>query len=354
MKKLGDGMKILVYNRKKKNIMRIGAFLLCLLLCFINIWSNLNIVFADELDKQDVKYLLSVNRVGNCITVYRANDAGEFKEPFMTMTCSTAADKESTPIGTFNLKDKLDWGVLSDGTYSPYLSRIDGNVLFVGSAYFSVENSDLDVETYNQLGESVTGNGCIRLSNADAKWIYDNCPKGTQVDIYDDEMTPGPIGKPDSIKIPVGHENAGWDPTDPDDNNPWKSHFARIEGIHDIELNEGSMVEDLFDGVIAYDTCGNDITSDIILMGAYNLSKPGDYSITYYVEDPIGSIYSEDIKVKVKGLGTQKETTQETVTIVTQEQIDARKERDKAVSVVTLGVVSLLLTIILLKWAKKE
>ena len=57
---------------------------------------------------------------------------------------------------------------------------------------------------------------CVR----DVKWIYDNCPSGTGVTIYDDAVNPGPLGKPDSIKISEDSAYAGWDPTDPDENNP--------------------------------------------------------------------------------------------------------------------------------------
>jgi len=63
--------------------------------------------------------------------------------------------------------------------------------------------------------------GCIRLTVEDAKWIYDNCKSGTTVEFYTSE-DPGPLGKPDAIKITEHEEYRGWDPTDPNENNPWK------------------------------------------------------------------------------------------------------------------------------------
>jgi len=63
--------------------------------------------------------------------------------------------------------------------------------------------------------------GCIRLTVEDAKWIYDNCKSGTTVEFYTSE-DPGPLGKPDAIKITEHEEYRGWDPTDPNENNPWR------------------------------------------------------------------------------------------------------------------------------------
>lgn len=63
--------------------------------------------------------------------------------------------------------------------------------------------------------------GCIRLTVEDAKWIYDNCKSGTTVEFYSSE-DPGPLGKPETMKITEYEEYRDWDPTDPSENNPWK------------------------------------------------------------------------------------------------------------------------------------
>lgn len=60
----------------------------------------------------------------------------------------------------------------------------------------------------------------------DVKWIYDNCPLGTPVIIYNDADDPGPMGKPGTIYTdPADTEKRGWDPTDPDPANPWDDTF---------------------------------------------------------------------------------------------------------------------------------
>lgn len=64
--------------------------------------------------------------------------------------------------------------------------------------------------------------GCIRMTVIDAKWIYENCEPGTTVEFYTSD-DPGPFGKPETMKITEFEEYRGWDPTDPDPNNPWST-----------------------------------------------------------------------------------------------------------------------------------
>ena len=56
----------------------------------------------------------------------------------------------------------------------------------------------------------------------DAKWIYDNCELGTLVEFYKDYLDPGPLGKPEAQKISENYTLRSWDPTDPDERNPWR------------------------------------------------------------------------------------------------------------------------------------
>ena len=68
-----------------------------------------------------------------------------------------------------------------------------------------MSEEDLELEEFNKLGEQAS-QGCVRLAVSDAKWIYDNCPTGTNVSIYDDAENAGPLGKPDS-KSPISPTN---------------------------------------------------------------------------------------------------------------------------------------------------
>ena len=145
---------------------------------------------------------IKVNKQASCVTVYKG------ETPIRAMVCSAG---DSTPEGTFNIDNKWYWLMLIKGQYGRYCSQICGDYLFHSVPYNSMDIFDLDTEMYNDLG-TLCSHGCIRLTVEDAKWIYDNCPAGTEVTIYNDE-TPGPMGKPSVEDIPVDQT---WDPTDAD------------------------------------------------------------------------------------------------------------------------------------------
>ena len=70
----------------------------------------------------------------------------------------------------------------------------------------------------------------VRLNVKDAKWIYDNCPIGTTVTIYDSK-DPGPLGKPEAIKVSAASK-MGYDPTDIwSENNPYIKNQPVIKGV---------------------------------------------------------------------------------------------------------------------------
>ena len=164
------------------------------------------------------KYLLKVNRTQNIVTAYTADENGNYTVPAKAMVCSVGLNN-NTPTGTFKTTDKYKWRLLSGNVYGQYATRITGHILFHSVPYYTQNKSDLESEEYNKLGQAASL-GCVRLSVQDAKWIYDNCKSGTTVTIYDSSQ-PEPLTPPSPIKIDLSDSRKGWDPTDPDPNNPW-------------------------------------------------------------------------------------------------------------------------------------
>lgn len=167
----------------------------------------------------DAPYLFKVNRKQNIVIAYAKDANGEYTVPHKAMVCSVGMD-DKTPTGTYTTPgSKYEWRLLSGNVFGQYATRINGPYLFHSVPYFTKDKSDLEYEEYNKLGNAASL-GCIRLSVEDAKWVYENCPKGTTVVIYDsDEKEPLP--RPEPRKIDTADSRRGWDPTDPDPKNPW-------------------------------------------------------------------------------------------------------------------------------------
>ena len=173
-------------------------------------------------------YAVYVNCAANTVTIYSRDSDGEYTVPVKAMVCSTGS---GTPRGTYYTYDDpsnsvwspyYPWWPLYGGVYGMYAYGIVGDILFHSVPYYSPDPGDLEWEEYNKLGTSASM-GCVRLAVSDVLWIFNNCPHGTMVVFYDDASYPGPLGKPSSIYIDPSSPNRGWDPTDPDPNNPWNS-----------------------------------------------------------------------------------------------------------------------------------
>lgn len=175
---------------------------------------------ADESYSENHKYCVGVNRKQNVVTVYEKDENGKYTKPVKAFLCSCGkSGGNDTPAGTFKTSDKVRWLSLVDDTYGQYTTRVDGHIWFHSVPYYDKDPSKLESEEFNKLGRNASL-GCIRLSVADVKWLYDNLEWQTIVVIYDSE-NPGPLGKPEGIKMDLNSANKGWDPTDTDENNPW-------------------------------------------------------------------------------------------------------------------------------------
>lgn len=155
-------------------------------------------------------YYIKVNRKACTVTVYAKDGNNGYIIPVKRFACSVGKANTPTPVGTFYTPAKYRWHTLMGPSYGQYCTRITKNILFHSVAGKNMTSYNLDAKDYNMLGQPAS-HGCVRLCVRDAKWIYDNCVLKTKVTIYDSN-NPGPLGKPSTIKIPMGQT---WDPTDP-------------------------------------------------------------------------------------------------------------------------------------------
>lgn len=155
-------------------------------------------------------YYIEVNRTTCSVTVYAKDGNNGYIIPVKRFACSVGLPSTPTPTGTYYTPAKYRWHTLMGPSYGQYCTRIVGGVLFHSVAGYNMTSYNIRARDFNKLGQPAS-HGCVRLCVRDAKWIYDNCPLGTKVRIYD-SSNPGPLGKPATIKIP---DWQNWDPTDP-------------------------------------------------------------------------------------------------------------------------------------------
>ncbi len=229
-------------------------------------------------------YEIRVNNLANCVTVYKRDDDGNYK-PYKAMVCSSGG--WATPVGTYYTPTKYRWHELFGTVYGQYCTRIVDHVLFHSVPYLVERNpGTLKPGQFARLG-TYASQGCVRLSTADAKWIYDNCARGTRVIIYADAKNPGPLGKPQNL---VCADN-GWDPSDIwSEDNPWNKKNPEITVPFRAYAADGIFT--LLDEVTAVSSLGNDITEQIEVKDDGGCSteapQPGFYTITYEVTDELG------------------------------------------------------------------
>lgn len=169
-----------------------------------------------------IPYYIKVNYGAQVVTIYKQDENGEYTIPYKAMVCSTGV---ATPTsGVYSIPARWEWLGLQGDVYGHYSTQIKGNILFHSVPYLERgDKSSLEYWEYDKLGTYASA-GCIRLTVADAKWIFYNCARGTKVEFYS-SSNPGPLGKPSAKKISSYPEYLrNWDPTDPDPSNPWHTY----------------------------------------------------------------------------------------------------------------------------------
>lgn len=166
-------------------------------------------------------FLVRINRAENFAVIYGIDKKGRYSVPYKAFWCSTGRDPEDTPLGVFKMSERYRWRLMVDGSYAQYAIRINGEIMLHSIPYLDASSDTLETWEYNKLGKPASL-GCIRFKAGVIKWIYDHCEEGTTVVVYNAPGEESPIELKKLEKIKKSSDKAGWDPTDPDEENPWK------------------------------------------------------------------------------------------------------------------------------------
>jgi len=247
-------------------------------LCMCVVLLDWGCCFTTQAAEGQKDYKIMVNRAANCVTVYEKDANGVYSIPVRAFVCSCGREGHETPLGTYRTSNYYEWRLMVDGTYGHYAVRFNRGIMFHSIPYYTPDPADMEWEQYNLLGEAASL-GCVRLASADVKWIYDNCKRGTEVTVYDDAQNPGPLGKPEEIKLTAENPYKTWDPTDIDGNNPWNAvrpvlHLLNERGDGIVYLPLGATQEDIYNALAIRTPEGV-----IYQKGEYRICMTGNYDL---------------------------------------------------------------------------
>ena len=142
------------------------------------------------------------------LTIYKADDRGEYTEVVAAYRIAHGGNK--TPAGIFTLGEKERWHNFPDGGTVQYATRYHERLYVHSPLYAREDASQLWPRYYDGdhgIGGSNTG-GCLRMVTEASRFIYENCKEGTTLEIVNGSpkgTTSDPVPDRNGLRI---------DPTD--------------------------------------------------------------------------------------------------------------------------------------------
>jgi lipoprotein-anchoring transpeptidase ErfK/SrfK len=123
-------------------------------------------------------YLILLNQTKHMVYVFKGKQGNWSK--IKEFPCCVGKPSTPTPTGSYNLKDRGSY-FWSGECRCWYWTRITGGVMFHSQIY---DGSSSPVRIVDASMGVSCSHGCVRLHLSNAKWIYDNMPRGTKVVSY--------------------------------------------------------------------------------------------------------------------------------------------------------------------------
>ncbi|MDL2318603.1 L,D-transpeptidase [Eubacteriales bacterium OttesenSCG-928-A19] len=128
------------------------------------------------------QYYLLLDKSRYLLSVYATDGLGNRSDvPLRSVVVAIGKRTTPTPVGVFSLGEKEQWHYFGP-SYSPFAIRYASGKYLHGPLYHARNEGSLNTARLADFGTMATG-GCIRMPYEDARWIYENCPPGTKLEI---------------------------------------------------------------------------------------------------------------------------------------------------------------------------
>lgn len=132
----------------------------------------------------DLPYYLYVEKGSFTLTIYQKGADGTYSDVYKTYRIAHGGNK--TPAGTFTLGgDRERWHEFPDGGFVQFATRYHNRLYLHSPLYGEEDNGYMWPKYYDGelgIGKESTG-GCLRMVTEAARFIYENCPEGTVLEI---------------------------------------------------------------------------------------------------------------------------------------------------------------------------
>lgn len=239
------------------------------------------------------KYDIEVNKKLRTVIIYQYSKDKKTKEQIKVFRCCVGEDLTK---GEFRIGKKYSWLDIYQGWHK-YNTSIGRGAWIHSSIYKDKYDYRLLKSSYNSLGKSSANGKSILLSAGDAAWIYNNCKEGTKVSIIKGKKKDVLTKSPEPVVSLYSY--CGWDPTDPDKNNPYQKikNGRVVKGLSTLIIEKGHK-PDYLGNLIALGTKGKLITKRL-KYHEIDYSTVGTYTVNYKYKAKDGTKYKISQKIKV-------------------------------------------------------
>lgn len=171
---------------------------------------------TNKVNNDSNNYEIVVNKKLNTLIIYKYFKDKKSKTAYKAFKCSIG---KKIPTGNYKTHKSYTW-VENKLGWHRYNTQLEKDIWVQSATYKDKYAYRLSKTSYKSIGKKQSADKSILLSAGDAAWIYNNCREKTKISVIKGNKKDKIPVEPS--KVIKAYKYCGWDPTDPDSNNPYR------------------------------------------------------------------------------------------------------------------------------------